>query len=356
MTARCIAGAALLITAALTTSGCGSTQVQAANGDPTPRTLTIYTARDKDAVAFVVSRFVGKFPQYEGKVNVISMSAQDALTRLRAEKGNPQAAFLWGGTQQGLEQGAREGLFAPSFPPAAARLDPSQKDPQGRWHAEILLPEVIVYNHDRLTAEQAPRDWDDLLSPRFKGKILIRDVMASGTMRTIYSAMVYRQYARTGSAETGYEWLRQLDANTVNYAANPDDMYFKLDRGVGTVTLWNLQDVLVQSRRHHRPWSYVMPASGAPVLVDGVAVVNNPKTIAAAAEFQNFLLDPEIQLALARDYFQIPAVPLDGAAPPDWLAALRIKPMPIDWALMGAKQQEWMAYWSQHVQGSRGRR
>ena len=356
MTTRLNLFTAILVTAPLLSTACGGSRVQATETtDPGP-ILTIYTARDKDAVAMVVGRFVARFPQYEGKVNVITMSAQDALTRLRAEKGNPQAAFLWGGTQQGLEQAAREGLLAPSSPAAAGRLDPSQKDPQGRWHAEILLPEVIVYNNERLTADQAPKDWDDLLSPRFKGKILIRDVMASGTMRTIYSAMVYRQYARTGSADAGYDWLRQLDANTVNYAANPDDMYFKLDRGVGTVTLWNLQDVLVQSRRHRRPWSYVMPASGAPVLVDGVGVVNNPKTLAAAAEFQNFLLAPEIQMVLARDYFQIPAVQLDGAARPDWLAELRVKPMSIEWAVMGAKQQEWMAYWSQHVQGSRGRR
>jgi iron(III) transport system substrate-binding protein len=274
---------------------------------------------------------------------------------LRAEKANPQAGFLWGGTQQGLEQAAREGLLAPSTPEAARRLDASRKDPAGRWHAEILLPEVIVYNHERLTRDQAPRDWDDLIAPRFKGQIVIRDVMASGTMRTIFSSMVYRRFAQSGSPDAGYEWLRRLDANTVNYAANPDDMYFKLDRGVGTVTLWNLQDVLIQSHRHRRPWSYVVPDSGVPVLVDGVGVVSNPKSLQVAAEFQDFLLDPEIQLALARDYFQIPAVPLGAGERPAWLAALQINEMPIDWGVMGEKQQEWMAHWARHIQG-KGRR
>jgi iron(III) transport system substrate-binding protein len=344
---------AAILGGALLTPGCGGPSVQAETPDAGPQTLTIYTARDKEAVAFIVERFVRQYPQYQGRINVVTMSAQDALTRLRAERGNPQAGFLWGGTQQGLEQAAREGLLAPSTPDAAGRLDPSRRDPEGRWHAEMLLPEVIVYNHDRLTAEQAPKDWDDLIDRRFAGQIVIRDVMASGTMRTIFSAMVFRQFARTGSPNAGYEWLRALDANTVTYAANPDDMYFKLDRGVGTITLWNLQDVLIQSRRHRRPWSYVMPSSGAPVLVDGVAVVNNPKSLKVASEFQNFLLQPEQQLALARDYFQIPAVPLDDAGKPEWLANLVINEMPIDWAVMGQKQQEWMAYWSQNIQGRR---
>jgi iron(III) transport system substrate-binding protein len=335
-------------------AACRGAQSQS-EGDGGAERLTIYTARDKAAVAYVVGQFVERFPAYNGRVNVVTLSAQDALTRLRAEKANPQAGFLWGGTQQGLEQAAREQLLAPSQPAMANLIDPSRKDPQGRWFAEMLLPEVIVYNHDRLTSAQAPKDWDDLISPAFNRKIVIRDVMASGTMRTIFSSMIYRHYAETGSPAAGYEWLRQLDVNTVNYAANPDDMYFKLDRGVGTVTLWNLQDVLIQSRRHRRPWSYVMPASGAPVLLDGVGVVNNPKSMKAASDFLNFLLQPQLQLTLARDYYQIPAIPLGDAGRPEWLAQLSIKEMPIDWGVLSAKQTEWMAYWSQHIQGSGSR-
>jgi iron(III) transport system substrate-binding protein len=344
---------AAAVLAAWSISACtGSSTHAAASAAADPQTLTIYTARDKDMVALVVDRFVQHYPQYRGKINVVYLSAQEALTRLRAERGNPQAGFLWGNTQQGLEQAAREGLLASSNPDAAAHLDASRRDPEGRWYAEMLLPEVIVYNHDRLAVDQAPRDWDDLVSPRFKGRILIRDVMASGTMRTIFSAMIYRQYCQSGSSDAGYAWLRQLDANTINYAANPDDMYFKLDRGVGVITVWNLQDVLIQANRRHRPWTYVMPASGAPVLVDGVAVINNPRSMRVASEFENFLLSPDIQAALARDYFQIPAVPLAPQQQPAWLAALQIKAMPIDIAVFNQKQPEWMAYWAQHIQGS----
>src|SRR5215471_1919532 len=244
--------------------------------------LTIYTARDKDEVAHVVDLFTQKFPQYKGRTNTITLGTQAALDRLRAEKSNPQAGFLWGGTLQGLEQAANEGLLVPSTPASANLIDASRKDPQGRWHAEMLLPEVIIYNHDLLKPEEAPKDWDDLITPRFAGKLIIRDVRDSGTMRTIFSAMIYRQYATTGSTDPGYEWLKKLDANTVVYAPTTGDMYLKLDRGVGTVTLWNLQDALIQPLKNNRPWSWVIPVSGAPVLLDGVGVVNNPNSIEAA--------------------------------------------------------------------------
>ena len=181
----------VLLTNACTTS----------RNDDAQQTLTIYTGRDKDEVAKVVELFTKAHPAI--KVNVITLGAQAALDRLRAEKSNPQAGFMWGGTLQGLQQAAGEGLLASSIPANANLIDPARKDPQGRWYAEMLLPEVIIYNHDLLKPEQAPKDWDDLITPAFKDKIVIRDVLASGTMRTIFSAMIYRQYAAKGSPEAG---------------------------------------------------------------------------------------------------------------------------------------------------------
>lgn len=322
--------------------------------DQPTQSLTIYTARDKDEVARVVDLFTKQYPQYTGAVNTITLGAQAALDRLRAEKSNPQAGFLWGGTLQALQQAADEGLLAPSTPANANLIDASRKDPQGRWYAEMLLPEVIIYNHDLLKAEEAPKDWDDLITPAFKGKIVIRDVMPSGTMRTIFSAMIYRKYAETGSPDAGYEWLKKLDANTAIYTPTPDDMYLKLDRGVGTVTLWNLQDALIQPLKNNRPWSFVIPESGVPVLLDGVGVVNNPRMTEAATAFENFLLEPKLQAQLAKDYYQIPAIQLPDSEKPEWLAKLNIKEMKLDWNVLSQKQTDWMNYWSQNIKGKGG--
>jgi iron(III) transport system substrate-binding protein len=319
------------------------------------QSLKIYTGRDKDEVAAVIAMFEQKYPEYKGKVNAVTLGAQAALDRLRAEKSNPQAGFLWGGTLQGLQQAANEGLLAPSKPDNANLIEPTRQDPKGLWYAEMLLPEVIVYNHDLIKPGQEPKDWDDLITPAYKGKIVIRDVMPSGTMRTIFSAMIFRQGAAGGNPDAGYAWLKKLDANTAIYTPTPDDMYLKLDRGVGTVTLWNLQDALIQPLKNNRPWSYVIPASGVPVLIDGVGVVNNPNSMQAATQFENFLLDPQLQLQLAKDYYQIPAMKVPDAGKPDWLSKLTIKEMPIDWDLMGQKQSEWMDYWSQNIKGKGGK-
>src|SRR4051812_1156258 len=101
-------------------SGCGGTpDVSSTKTDSAgaqAQNLIIYTGRDKNEVAAVVDQFTQKYPQYKNKVDTVILGAQAALDRLRAEKANPQAGYLWGGTLQGLQQAANEGLLAPSTP------------------------------------------------------------------------------------------------------------------------------------------------------------------------------------------------------------------------------------------------
>ena len=79
-----------------------------------------------------------------------------------------------------------------------------------------------------------------------------------------------------------------------------------------------------------------------------------PKSMKAAEDFQNFLLEPGLQAQLAKDYYQIPAMEVADADKPEWLKTLDIKEMKIDWNLMGQKEAEWMGYWSKNIKGKGG--
>lgn len=339
----------------LALSGCAADSKPAADKSPgagaVGQSLTIYTGRDKDEVTAVVAEFTKKYPQYAGKVKTIIAGAQDNLDRIRAEKSNPQGGFLWGGTQQQFEQASSEGLLTAYKSKNDALVPAANKDAANMWVAEMLLPEVIVYNKSLLPAAKAPKDWADLVKPEFKDKVIIRDVMPSGTMRTIYSAMIYKAFANGGSPQAGYDYLKALDANTVAYTATPDDMYTQLDQGTGLVTVWNLQDALIQPLKNKRPWAYVMPTSGAPVLLDAVGIINNKTQTQAAKDFEDFLMEPTEQAKLAKEYYQVPAMELPAADKPAWLASLKIIDMKVDWKVLGANQDKWMTYWVDNIKG-----
>lgn len=310
--------------------------------------LVIYTARDQTVVDKVKAMFNKKYPDIQ--VDVLTMGAQEILERVRAEKSNPQADFWWGGTQSAFMQAANEDLLETYKPSFDSAIKPEHKDAEGRWYGEMLLAEVFMINSDVLSKKEAPQDWDDLLDPKWKDKIIIRGVLPSGTMRTIYSAMIYRQDPK--DPKKGYEWLRKLDANTKEYTQDPTNLYLKLARQEGVVSLWNLQDILIQKYSNNQPFDYVFPSSGAPILVDAVGLVKDSKNQENAKLFYEFLFDPETIAQLSKDLYQIPSrTDIDPASMPDWYKELELKELPLDWKVMAEKEMEWMQYWDENIKG-----
>ena len=351
----------LIVVAACSNSDDKDSTKEAANGDtasdankaedntsPSGK-LVIYTGRDEEMVQGVIDQFNEKYPDIQ--VEFLTMGAQQILERLRGEKANPQADFWWGGTQSALMVGANEDLLHAWQPSFIDTIDTNYKDKEGRWFGEMLLPEVIMINSDLLTKETGPQDWDDLLDPKWKDQILIRGVLASGTMRTIYSSMIVRQGADT--PDKGYDWLLKLDANTKEYTQDPNALYLKLTRQEGAVSLWNLQDILLKKYTTDYPFDYIYPKSGAPILVDGVAVVNNAKNLENAKLFVEFLFEKDMVTKLANDYYQIPTrSDIDQASMPEWYQELDLKTFDIDWQLMAEKEAEWMEHWDTNIKGS----
>ncbi|BFH60432.1 extracellular solute-binding protein [Paenibacillus azoreducens] len=350
-------GVALAMTVGLTACGGGEKEQQPAasggdGGKKGSQKLVIYTARDKNVVEQILPKFKELNPDID--VEVMTMGAQQIMERVRGEKANPQADFWWGGTQSSFITAANEGLLESYKPSYADSVPAEYKDAQDRWYGEMLLPEVIMYNSEAIKEADAPKDWDDLLDPKWKDKILIRGVMASGTMRTIYDAMIYRQ--DPANPEKGYEWLKKLDANTKEYTQDPTQLYLKLARQEGILSLWNLQDILLQKELQKQPFDYIYPASGAPILVDGVGIVKGAKNMDAAKKFFDFIFDKDQLKEKADKLFQIPTrTDIDKNEFPDWYKKLDTKQLDLDWMVLADKEKEWMQYWDENIKGKGGK-
>lgn len=306
--------------------------------------LTIYASRPENVANSVVARFEQAYPQYRGKVRMLTMGAGEVVDRVTAEGRRPQADIWWGGTQQQFEQGVQEGVLEPAPAEVVGRVPERFRGEKNLWLGEMRMAQMMFYNHDMLPPEQAPKDWDDLLDPKWRDKILIRDVAASGTMRSVYAALI----ARAPNTEAGFDTLRRLDANTKDYAPNPSDLYLRVQRQEAPVSIWNLQDVLIQ-RAKGAPFTPVVPASGAPVLIDGVAKIKHGPNPPAADAFLEFLLRESTQARLAEESFQLPTIPLDRA--PTWSTEIPVREMPIDWEQVSAHEKEWIGRWNQQVKG-----
>jgi iron(III) transport system substrate-binding protein len=319
-------------------------------GGPEREQLVIYSPHGKELLGATEQAYEKQHPEVD--LVWFDLGSQDVLDRIRSESASPQCDLWWGAPAPLFMQAARENLLESYKPTWASEVDPISHDPSDRWYGTYLTPEVIMYNSEALSRSAAPHDWDDLLDPKWKGKILIRHPLASGTMRTIFSALIYRYYRESGSPQQGYDWLRRLDQNVVEYTANPTLLYHKLARREGLVTLWNLTDVILQSRDSGYPFDFIVPQSGTPVVTEGIALVRGARHPQRARAVYEYVTSLERLVEHARRFHRIPVrrdVPRSKL--PDWMASLKVQPMQLDWEVLAQNERTWLRYWDEHIRG-----
>ncbi len=323
--------------------------------EPAGDALVVYTPHGRDMLEYFGERFEERHPDVN--VQWLDMGSQEILERVRSERQNPQGDVWWGAPDDMFIRSAEEGLLEPFRPDWAEHLPPDTYDPEDRWFATYLTPQVIAFNTDAVDRDEAPRDWDDVLDPRWRDHVIIREPLASGTMRAIFSSIIYRESGGGADPEPGYEWLLRLDAQTREYVLNPTLLYQKLARQEGLVTLWNMPDIETLRATTDFPIDYVIPAGGTPVVVDGVAVIAGTRNPEAARAFVEFVGSREALEEAAERFYRIPArTDLDPETLPAWLqeALPAIQPMDTDRETLLEREPEWMRHWDSEIR-RRGR-
>lgn len=318
--------------------------------DRTP--LIVYSPHGSELLTQFETRYEELHPDVD--VQWLDMGSQAVLDRLRSERANPQADVWWGAPSALFESAATDGLLEAFAPTWADQLPGDARDAERMWHGTYLTPEVIAYNTTAVLRSDIPKDWDDVLDPKWKGKVLIRDPLESGTMRTIFGMVIYRSIRTTGDTAAGFNWLRRLDGQTKEYVLNPTLLYQKLAKQEGLITLWDMPDIEELKARANFPIDYVIPVSGTPLPVDAIAVVKGAKHKTEAQRFVEYVGSTEAISYAARQFLRFPArqdIPSDSLPERLRAAKQQIKAEPMDWKLIQEKTPEWMRYWDEHVRG-----
>src|ERR1051325_8912218 len=209
--------------------------------------LVIYSPHGRDLLTLFETRFEALHPDID--VRWLDMGSQDVYDRVRSERANPQADIWFGGPSLILAQAAQDSLLDCAPPSWAARVAVRGRGAGDCYIAAYETPVVFLFAEKVVSAAEAPQDWDDLLAPKWTGKIIIRDPLASGTMRAVFGMIVQRGMKQNGDTAPGFAWLRRLDGQTKVYEQNPALVSEKIARQEGLVTIWDLPDVLISRRR-----------------------------------------------------------------------------------------------------------
>jgi len=158
-----------------------------------------------------------KFEQETGiKVNFVRLSGGEAVTRMEAERSNPQASIWVGGVGLDHITGKIKGLTTPYRSRAADSIPAIYRDPDNFWIGLYVGPLTFFTNNKRARelGIKPPTSWADLLKPEYKGLIRVSNPSTSGTAYNIITTL---RYVFKGDEEKAFDYLKKLDANVDQY-------------------------------------------------------------------------------------------------------------------------------------------
>jgi ABC-type Fe3+ transport system substrate-binding protein len=194
-------------------------------------------------------------------------------------------------------------VAAPFQPPSAAHFPAVLKDPEGYWFGTNLYFLTVAYNTNLVRQADAPRTWDDLLDPKWKGHMAwTSELAAQGPPGFIFNALAVK------GPDKGMDYLRRFAAQMpVAIASSP--------RAVLDQVVSGEQWLGVMMYNHH---AAISAAAGAPVgwakleplvgLFSIMGITRDAPHPNAARLFEDYVLSPEGQAVLAANDY-LPADP-----------------------------------------------
>src|SRR5882757_5296220 len=133
------------------------------------KTVTVYTSANVDDMAVVTSAFEKK---YGVKVREWRGSSENVVQRSETEaRGGRYDADVFETGGAAMESLHRERLLQEVKSPGQADLDPAALTAHGEWTGTRYNIFVATYNTKLVRKDELPKSYDDLLDPKWKGKL-----------------------------------------------------------------------------------------------------------------------------------------------------------------------------------------
>ena len=240
-----------------------------------------------------------KFTEETGvKVELLSMSSGDVLSKLRAEGGTPSADLWFGGGIDAFMSAKYDGLVEHVNFAAADELADEFKDSEGYWYSKGITIVGFLLNNTLMEELNltAPATWDDLLDSSYQGEIIMSNPAVSGTNYAVVNALLQNK-------ENGWDYFTALNENIAYYAKRGSDPLNKVIADEFAIGITYI-DGTVEALLDEYDVTIVYPEDGLPWVPEGVAVFKNAENVDAAKYFVEWLFSSDENLQMLAEIDQ----------------------------------------------------
>ena len=227
------------------------------------------------------------------KVEMLRTGGQNVIRRFlqEADGGRVAVDVITMSDMSAANAMTRRGLFVPFRPVGFDKVIPDAKDPQGNYIAQRLTLVGMLTRTDKIAAADVPKTWNDLIHPKFKGKL----VMADPSFTAIQLVVV-----ATLSQKLGWQFYEGLRRNDTMIVQGHEQIFDNIKRGERLVAA-EASDPRIYTGGVMPPnMANPIPATGAIQVPSPTAVVKGSPHPNAAKLFAQFNLLPEIQAEVHR--------------------------------------------------------
>jgi iron(III) transport system substrate-binding protein len=249
--------------------------------------VTWYTAHSNDTTAQALGRdFEAAFPGI--KANVVRTTAQVAYQRLTQEqRANAMQVDVFSSTDIGHYVVLKEkNLLEKYQPDNASKLIDVYKnyDPDGFFTVTSAGLIGIAYNTEKLKQADAPKNWSDLLDPKWKDKIALGHPGFSGYVGT-WVVTLKKLY--------GWDFFEKLAKNNPQIGRSINDTVTMLNAGERIVAGSGPNGTAMESAAKGNPLAMIYPVDGTVLIIAPTGIPKGVKHPNAAKLFVEYLLTPE---------------------------------------------------------------
>ena len=241
-----------------------------------------YSISAAELIAAYVKGFTTRYPFIKGEFYRGSGNQLVVRTMMEHRTGRLAADVISVGTENVMAL-KRSGIWTRYHSPEAQNYPREQYDKDGYFHADSLGLATIAYNRDLVKKEDAPKSYNDLLDPKWKGSLTI-DLEPERAMLTWLSAW--------GEAKTR-DYVQKLLANGASVRRGHTLQGQLLCAGEFKIAVEIYPDGILRMKQRGCPAEIVFP-NPTPAIAGGNYGINvNAPHPHAAALFVDFVLSAE---------------------------------------------------------------
>jgi 2-aminoethylphosphonate transport system substrate-binding protein len=154
------------------------------------------------------------------KVQYVEAGSGGIVERVAKEKSNPQADVLVT-LPPFIQRANAEGLLQPFKPAAAAEID------GGAESYQPLVFNYLSFIYDSAALKSPPATYEELLDPKFKGKIQYSTPGQAGDGTAVMLQVIHS----FGGKDAGFDYLKKLQANNVGPSASTGKLTALVNKG-----------------------------------------------------------------------------------------------------------------------------